>query len=224
MPPREIYRLLLLSVLVGGCNPSSGGEATSTETSGSSGMETSTPTGGSAVCEDETSILQAFTDPASPSGFVRCGNGAVHRSEPVECETPITPTTCTDNAGGGSCNVDADCITSPFGSCQQDPQALGEPTCKCIYGCRTDTDCGSDEICRCAGDELGLFTQCIKADCTRDSDCGERLCVLSPIACEPGGYSVACQQDDDQCFGNDVCAPGGCTFSGKWLCNPLPCG
>ncbi|MEZ4385654.1 MAG: ferritin-like domain-containing protein [Nannocystaceae bacterium] len=202
------------------------GSGTSGSTSGSTGE-----TSGGVQCEGSTPIDQADVDPATPSGFELCPDGGIHRVEAVECKSPATPDSCTDNSGGG-CTSAADCTEFPHGSCQQDQDfggVLGATTCSCVYGCATDSDCADGEVCRCAGTGLGLYTECIAGGCVDDSDCGDYLCGLSPDTCEPGGFATVCHGPDDLCYDDADCpdffpcsyAPNG---GAVWECNGAVCG
>jgi hypothetical protein len=198
------------------------GPVTATSTSDTSG-ETGAP-----ACEGTlTQIDQAFTEPATPSGFVQCDAGIIHRAEALACGTPVTPNSCIDNIGEG-CKVDADCVEKPFGSCQE-TMVFGGFTvdgCNCVYGCQTDADCGDGQICRCAGAGLGLYTECIQAGCVTDADCpaGE-VCGLSPDICAPGGFQTACTTPGDTCDSDDDCAAPPCGFNGTfWECSNAACG
>ncbi len=196
---------------------------TSVGETGVTGNETGEP-----ACANITPALQGFTDPPLPSGFERCDGGILHRTEPVTCGAPTTPNSCMDNSGGG-CLVDADCQEKPFGSCQQDMifgGVLIGGTCSCNYGCQTDADCAEGQLCRCAGEGLGLYTQCIAADCLQDSDCPEgELCGLSPDICAPGGFLTACTTPADLCAGDGDCTSPPCSFDGtKWDCSNAACG
>jgi len=202
---------------------SGGGPGPTTGEASDSGTTVGT-TGDVHACESPVPILQALGEPAAPSGFVRCANEAIHRAEAVACAVPITPTSCTDNSAGG-CSVDGDCTDAPFGSCQQGSKLFDPDRCVCIYGCRSDADCGSDQICRCAGEGLGRYTECISADCASGADCDGGWCVLSPAACEPGGYQVACLTPADECFGTDDCEWYSCiTYNAEWHCEQQLCG
>jgi hypothetical protein len=173
---------------------------------------------------------QANTDPPVNSGFESCDGGIIHRAEVVECSTPATPTTCVDSSGGGSCVEDADCTDKPFGSCHQDivfgGVILEGGTCSCVYGCASDNDCADGEVCRCGGDSLGQFTQCIAAQCAHDSDCpaGE-ICGLSPDICAPGGFLLACTTPNDLCPASEQCDISQCMFeTDHWQCSGAACG
>ncbi|MGB1275308.1 MAG: hypothetical protein ACPG77_06110, partial [Nannocystaceae bacterium] len=215
-------------------------DASSSETSPSgseSDATTESPTtgttnGGPEPCLDPQPIDQNDVDPATPSGFVECASGAIHRPEQVECLSPATPSTCVDNTGNGPCTVDGDCGDENFGSCHQDQQFGGvteSTTCHCVYGCATDADCDPGEVCRCAGPGLGQTTQCVAApECVTSEDCDGYLCALEPDYCAPGGFKVSCQGPGDACQGpNDCenasfCAPEG--EGGSWECVGVDCG
>ncbi len=194
---------------------------------GSEGTTGGDDTGAPACDTVATPADQAFTDPPVPSGFERCNDGILHRLEKRACETPATPDSCTDNMLGG-CMSAADCTDKPNGSCQQDMIFGGftESTCSCVYGCATDEDCGQGQICRCAGDGLGLYTECIEAGCTQDSDCPDgELCGLSPDICAPGGFLTACTTPADLCDGDGACMNPPCMFQkDHWECANAACG
>ena len=201
---------------------------TSTTSTTSTTATTSAGETGAVECQSTpVPALQGFTDPPVPSGFEQCENGILHRADKVACEVPQTPSSCLDNLLGG-CTSDADCIEKPFGSCQQDMVFGGftEGSCSCVYGCATDDDCEAGQICRCAGDELGLYTQCIAAGCTVDSDCPDgEICGLSPDICAPGGFLTACTTPADLCEDNTQCTEPGCTFNvDHWDCANAACG
>ncbi len=99
-----------------------------------------------------------------------------------------------------------------------------------MYGCASDDDCDSGQICRCAGQGLGLYTECIAGGCADDSECGEYLCGLSPDTCEPGGFVTACHGEADLCYSDSDCLDFQPCFydEGKdptvWACNDAVCG
>ncbi len=198
--------------------------ATSTTSMTSTGSE---ETGSSACPSAPTLAVQGFTDPAVPSGFERCETGILHRTEKVACEVPQTPGSCPEDALAG-CKSDADCTDQPFGSCQLDMVFGGfaEGSCSCVYGCETDADCGAGQICRCAGDDLGFYTQCIEAGCTIDSDCPDgELCGLAPNYCSGDGELTACTTPADTCDDDSQCNDPGCSFdTDHWACSNVACG
>ncbi len=177
-------------------------------------------------------IEQDFVEPATPSGFELCPDGSIHRVEAVACEAPTTPDSCVDNSGGGNCGSAADCTDFPNGSCQQDKYFDGifDLTCSCVYGCATDDDCSVGEICRCAGEGLGLYTECIVGGCVDDSDCGDYLCGLSPDVCIPGGFVTACHSGADlcysdlDCFNDQPCDYNQVKDPPVWACDNTLCG
>ncbi|HEY8376928.1 MAG TPA: ferritin-like domain-containing protein, partial [Nannocystis sp.] len=165
------------------------------------------------------------------SGFVQCDGGIIHRPAPVECLAPVTPTSCPpDAADTSACHTDADCTEKPFGSCQLDLVfgGLNAPTdtCSCVYGCRTDADCAPGEVCRCAGEGLGLYTECIPADCITDADCPGQICGFSPDVCEPGVHFAHCTTPADACAGDGDCLNPPCVWDGigAWTCADAVCG
>ncbi|WAS93365.1 ferritin-like domain-containing protein [Nannocystis punicea] len=214
-----------------GTGSESGGQTTTT--SATTDAPTSTTGTAPALCEGTvTELMQAFVDPPTPSGFVKCDDGVIHRPEPRECLSPVTPTSCpADAAPESECLTDADCTEKPFGSCQLNMVFGGilapGDTCGCVYGCQNDADCGSGEVCRCAGDELGLYTECVPATCITDADCAGELCGFSPDICEPGVFSSHCTTPNDLCEGNGDCPSPPCVFdegTQAWACANAACG
>ena len=200
---------------------------TTSATDSASTTMTESETGAPACDGTLVEIDQAFADPAVPSGFQQCNDGIIHRAEVVACAAPATPSSCIDNVGLG-CKTDADCVEKPFGSCQETLTFGGFTVdgCNCVYGCQTDDDCGAGQICRCAGTGLGLYTECIAAECTSDADCpaGE-ICGLSPDICAPGGFLTACTTPNDTCDSDSQCAAPPCNFAGDhWECSNAACG
>ncbi|PRQ04260.1 hypothetical protein ENSA5_09090 [Enhygromyxa salina] len=159
------------------------------------------------TCENPTPILQAGTD--TPSGFVECEGGFIHRTEAVECVAPTGPDTpfCADGIGGG-CETAADCNEKAYGSCTDDPWG----GCQCRYGCASDADCEQGYACACAG-VIGDAAQCIPAGCTITDDCGEGHCGLSEFQgiCD-NFHELACAAPDAECHVNSDC--------GEDLCDP----
>jgi hypothetical protein len=194
------------------------------------GTETGTETGSPVTCEGVLEVFPQGNTKDVPSGFVACDGGIIHREEKQSCDVPATPSSCTDNSGGGPCTTDADCTDKPHGTCQQDMifggiLPIGD-TCSCVYGCESDADCAAGEICRCGGDSLGLYTQCIAAECTVDGDCPDgEVCGLSPDICAPGGFLLACTTPQDTCSGNGDCGAPPCSFNlDHWECSNAACG
>ena len=221
-----------------GTGTDSGGQTTSSTTTTASTATTDSPTSTTGViptpaCDGTiTEIVQAFVDPPTPSGFVQCDGGIIHRPEPRECLSPVTPTSCPGDASPDSeCLVDADCTEKPFGSCQVNMVFGGilapGDSCGCVYGCQTDGDCAADEVCRCAGEGLGLYTECVPATCITDADCPGELCGFSPDICEPGVFSSHCTTPADTCAGDGDCDSPPCSFADDlqaWTCANAACG
>jgi hypothetical protein len=212
-------------------NPTS---ATSTTDATSSTTDPTATTGEPVVCQGtQTDIMQKNVDPPTTSGFVQCDGGIIHRPVPLECMAPQNPSTCPADASDmGGCKTDADCTDKPFGSCQIDMVFGGvnpapTDTCSCVYGCQTDSDCADGEVCRCAGDGLGLYTECVSSTCKSDAECPGFLCGFAPDICEPGVFSSHCTTPNDVCAGDSDCQSPPCTFDDlgeKWDCANAACG
>ncbi|MFV8754691.1 ferritin-like domain-containing protein [Nannocystaceae bacterium ST9] len=213
---------------------STGASETGDSTSDVSTSDTSdaTETGSDPfACVDPVPILQAGTE--IPSGFVECAGGFVHRVEAVECVAPqgADDPSCAD---GIACDVGADCVEQPFGSCTTVDPFVG---CGCHYGCATDADCNAGQVCACAG-VMAAQATCIPADCTTSAECGEGLCGLSAYdGCCGTSYATGCAPPDSPCHVDADCGevpcdggsvPGQCTSeagTGTWSCQaPGWCG
>lgn len=206
----------------------SSNDGSSADESGSS--DGSSSDGGSAEsgppeldCEDPEPILQPGTD--LPTGFERCSDGFVHRVEAVTCAQPTPADTCVEADEFSDCETAADCTERPYGACDSEPKWLGGG-CGCIYGCESDADCGTGEICSCDG---LAGPRCIAAGCVTDADC-DGLCGWSPIGggCGASGYQLACLDDgaecrtscpeEEGCYGN-LGEPRCEIIEGEWTCN-----
>lgn len=158
-------------------------------------------------CENPEPIMQAGTE--TPSGFVRCEDGFVHREEAVSCVAPQGTDSewCADGMGGGCATAD-DCNEGAHGSCVDDQWG----GCICHYGCASDADCDNGEICACAG-VVGDRATCIPANCVVDEGCANGLCGLSEFdGCCDNSYKTACADDFGECHvdadcGEDLCDP-----------------
>jgi hypothetical protein len=236
--------LLALGLTALACGPGKGtsdddSDTATSDSAGTTAATSATPTTGAtsggipAMCSDTLrDIDQLYTDPPVPSGFIVCGGALPHRGTAVTCEVPAAPTNCTDNTGGGSCTTNEDCTDMPHGSCRQDVIFGGlllDGTCSCSYGCATDSDCADGQICRCAGEGLGLTAQCIAADCSVDADCGDQLCTGNIGTCSDSIYALHCTTPDDTCNSNGECNGSPCNWEdfekpAHWACENVDCG
>jgi hypothetical protein len=137
-----------------------------------------------------------------PTGFVDCENGFTHRPEKRTCGSSIPRSVqCTNPDGrSGTCTQDSDCTAQPLGYCELSNGPAGS-SCNCHYGCTTDAECGTGEICGCS-DPVGA---CVPThNCTSDADCGPGLlCITSSDGgC---GYTFACQTPKDTCATSADC-------------------
>lgn len=181
-----------------------------------------------APCEGAAPIM---TPEGTPSGAVRCPDGAIDRVAAEVCEPRVDLPACPADAEGneGGCAEDADCTDGPHGRCVQPPLGGGIAFCACRYGCATDSDCGEDEVCICAGVVDGS-SRCVPAGCDTGADCDSGECGISS-AYDGCDYSVrtACRAPDDLCRTDDECremATGDtCEYTNGWGCQFQPvCG
>jgi hypothetical protein len=161
----------------------------------------------------------------SNDGWETCNNGIVHRWEKFTCTTSlprpigIHPSLYQDyitpGADGGivlgpevQCTEDADCTERANGHCEVTTAFPSGAITQCVYGCTSDVECGSNQVCKCEN-PVG---RCVSAQCTTDADCGYGLlCTAHADAC---GFSVtmSCQTAYDTCrsdqdCGNQACVP-----------------
>jgi hypothetical protein len=149
-------------------------------------------------CLNPESINQAGS--FSPSGWVRCDGGFVHRQEALECEVPES----TDDVCGSSC----DCSAYAYGTCTQ----TFDESCECTPGCKTDADCSPGSICVCGGVlSTTTVTRCVPSNCTTSSDCGPGLCGISEFGDNCGFYyNAGCAGPDDECHIDSDCSVEDC--------------
>lgn len=181
-----------------------------------------------APCEGAEVIM---TPEGTPSGAVRCPDGALDRVSSEVCEPrvdlPACPADAEDNEG--ACAEDADCTDRPHGRCVQPPLGGGIAFCACRYGCANDSDCGDGEVCICAGVVDGS-SRCVPAGCSTGDDCESGECGIS-AAYDGCDFTVrtACRTADDMCrtdeFCRDMAAGDSCEYTNGWGCQFQPvCG
>jgi hypothetical protein len=200
--PRELA--FVLSVILGACR--------------SREPESATRPDLPAACGKSTPVVISGQD----SGVARCSTGLRHRQQAVACPSLLprkdshlrqrAPELFSLSSSVGAtlpCLKDQDCSARLHGHCE-----LTHPGhfTYCAYGCESDADCSTNELCLC-GDPIG---QCVPASCRTDADCDPPfLCAdYEPIGAECGDHDAfACQTSRDEC--TVMCrAPGiFCTFS-----------
>lgn len=224
---------IAVALLLGAC----GGRATYLDASSGAGGAGGATSGAQALdtsaCESPEPVLQRET--AIPSGFVRCGDGFVHRVGAATCLEPVAPGNC-GSGEGGECGTDADCVELPYGACVKE-QPWG---CSCRYGCASDADCSDGQVCACAG-VVGDRARCIAADCVTTDACPGSLCGLSVRlgSCGERWGRLACLTPDADCRVDADCSgaepitcfsqgptPAECKNDGeRWICTePDACG
>ncbi len=152
------------------------------------------------------------------TGLVQCGNGLQHRTVSMDCADLRTTAPKTLPADC-DCLMDSQCNDNLLGVCG--PSGTTGTACGCWYGCTTDADCASGEVCLC-GDPVG---QCVPATCATDADCDGGLCTVR----ETSGsttywYAAECETDDEcdaegafGCPAGQVCTSNG--SSGRKECS-----
>ena len=152
------------------------------------------------LCADPHPLIVEGKD----TGFVRCANGALHRTRiadcpvvardaGIRCEQPQSP--------GLACQQDSDCTSAPLGRC--------DTSCKCSYGCVRDSDCPATTLCACAegGGSCAPTTCATDALCPSGSLCADDFAIAGCSTSRP----FSCQSPADECLGADGCphADGG---------------
>ena len=83
----------------------------------------------------------------------------------------------------GGCVADKECVAKANGYCTNPGDGMG---CRCQYGCKTDADCGKDEVCLC-GEPAGtcVAATCSDSSCAPPSRCStyHNGCFYVPFAC-----------------------------------------
>jgi hypothetical protein len=235
---RPVRTFIAALGLAFGCAPGAIGTSSDAGTTGDGDGDPSTSGDGDPSTTgdgDGEPILQAGTD--SPSGFVRCEDGFVHRVEAVEAINPTPADHLGCAAGRDWCQTGADCVAKPHGACRAEGVGENTRTCDCVYGCATDADCNPGHVCASAG-VVGERATCIAATCDTDAACGDGLCGVSvyPQCCGVA-IRIGCADPDDchvdsDC-GDELCSPNSpqmideCVLgvSGTdWTCMPGLCG
>lgn len=208
---------------------------------------------GDLICDPLTNTcMPALSDPCgaqtpievngNATGFFRCEDGSIRRSEAVACAAPSPESlpVCTGDEEMIACQSDADCTEFPNleGHCAREATSggtLGDDviyTCGCVYTCSADAACGDGEVCHCPTLETSLparelYPTCVAADCATDDDCASGECGFAATSPYEGAdvvyLSYACRTPDDECRGIDDCdisAGSTCAAtSGMWACN-----
>jgi hypothetical protein len=207
----------------GGGDGGSGGGTTTTWTT------TWTETFTDGACLDPVPLAQAN---GTPSGYVRCADGAINRVEKVACQ--LQAPACKGTEMNLACVTDADCGGTPGAKCAHyDANSGGEipgDSCGCVYPCSTDADCPAGNICACDGVVTmnAPFAACVTASCGTGADCPSGECGISSY--DDGCYrdiELACRTPVDPCRGDADCQTNyQCVTpnnSGAWSCQTTGC-
>lgn len=167
------------------------------------------PAGSTLDCAFPETLVYSNGD---PSGFVRCGDGAINRVEARDVPAPATLPACTGDEVSPDCLADADCTEGPNGQCvhfdSETTPGFDSTTCACTYHCTSDADCRRGEAC-IASEVSGVSANaaCWDASCSAASDCPSAECGISIFwgGCGHGG-GLDCRdtlvdtcRDDDDC-------------------------
>lgn len=162
---------------------------------------------------------RTFADDSHGSGGASADGSESDAPAPFACENPrAVPGDV--SRGLVACDGDWQHRRNEF-FCPADPQFGGVLP---EYGCETDADCASNQLCECRS-PVG---QCVTASCQLDSDCGAgKLCALSVLA-QCNARSYHCQTSLDECISNRDCPKDQfCTLNpvgGKTReCKPASC-
>ncbi len=183
-----------------------------------------------------------------PTGYSKCEDGSVHRSEAVACQIPpILQNACPGgDKSEGPCTTDADCTDKPYGRCITYERGMMRPSdkvwCGCHYACESDNDCEANQACLCTG-ALSLksghaddrLPRCVPASCRTDADCGSGECGAAIYfnGCSENA-TLACRGEGDSCRSHDSCDgdnscvamvqnPGSLQERHDWQCQGMSC-
>ncbi len=95
---------------------------------------------------------------------------------------------------------------SPNGYCITGVQF---PGCVCNYGCLSDSDCSSGQVCLCQ-DPVG---KCVPANCQSDANCANGYCSTYDYSPGCGGVAFACTTPRDECQTGSQCSTGYCSLA-----------
>lgn len=228
---KTVEAIALGAVVLGACGTKSGGE----EGGSTSGVETGAETGSSgsgsdytdfepvpSECGEEVPIFQL--DGVTPTGFLRCENGLVHREEPVDCLPPmvVDPMCSPEGSCDPECPSGEFCTSVGFGG-----DAGPDPVCGCVPTCTRDADCEEGKICLCSGVVLNApgYAMCVPTECASRPDCDGGLCAATEIiqTCSFTTLRLDCTSAEDECSVGSDCpsAPGGCELEERL---PQGCG
>ncbi len=206
--PTTALRTFLLAAL-GAAAPACGSTTDTTATSsGGDGGVITLPDGAvvptNAVCANPQPMLVGGKD----TGFDQCAGGRIRRRSAMACPSLLPRAsggTCgagIDSGISGGCQKDADCTAKPYGHCGPS----GQLACACNYGCLSDQDCGTDQICLC-GEPVG---RCVSATCKDAASCsGGAQCADFDRSSGCGVTTFACTTPADKCFSDSDCSDGG---------------
>ncbi len=207
----------------------SGGEGGGTTTTSLPTTTTWTETFTDYKCENPVPIAQAD---GSPSGYVRCADGAINRVQQVACNEPAPA--CKGTEVNLGCTTDADCGATPGAKCAHYDEVPGGEipgdSCNCVYPCSTDSDCPAGNICACNGvvPMNAPFAACVTASCVTNADCPSGECGISSY--DDGCYrdiELACRTPGDPCRADAACQDGyqcvTANNSGAWSCETFGC-
>ncbi len=192
--------------------------STSTTTTGGGGAGGGAGGAAPSACKDPLPLLQPS---GSPTGFVRCADGAIDRVAAVACDAPAPPgEACVGDEVNLSCTTDADCVDRSYGRCLHgDSPDLGSTSCGCSYGCKVDADCdaiGPGTACACAGvGERVTQAQCVRAACATNAACPGGECGFGVWDTGCGvDLVLSCRAAADACRGDAQCAGQQCSVDG----------
>ncbi len=167
------------------------------------------PAGTTLDCATPETLVYANGE---PTGFVRCADGAINRTEALPVPPPAELPRCNGDEMHRDCDRDEDCADGPNGLCAHFDQEAAT-VCGCTYHCTDDADCARGEAC-IAGEVSGAGgnAACWPASCDAAADCPSAECGLS-LTFTGCGYSGGLDCRDalpDTCRVDDDCVgPGG---------------
>ena len=158
-------------------------------------------------CKSAMPILGLFGE---QTGFVRCLDGSINRSEVVAVDLEQydslmeTPSWCggtiyRDCVDNDDCDTESGerCLESQFGYCS------------CVAGCSTDDDCLHGGVCvhpSARGEWYGMPLCVYSNECQSDQDCASGECGLT--AREDDNfyyYGLYCRTAEDECRTDEDC-------------------
>ncbi|MET0794123.1 MAG: ferritin-like domain-containing protein [Polyangiaceae bacterium] len=139
------------------------------------------------------------------NGLIEC-DAFTHRMAAKTCTSPLPrPEPIPSSPLTAACTLDSQCTEKPHGWCASAGSggSWTPGTTYCDYGCVTDSECGSGQLCMCS-DPVGRCV--LTADCAIDAQCLPGFFCKTYDSSGGCGYTTfTCQKPADECGSDSDC-------------------